>query len=157
MFLVWLKATITLARHCRLFRHWTLSARCWSCAASEDQQLNELWREGTQATSPAPLSSASTTTLPSPGGKHWLTFVSFFFCQCYSACGVLVAWPGIEPRPPAVEARSLNHWASRKVLSFYLLLVEKIRKQKWLIIHCPENLCTTLFFQILNILFSIGI
>ena len=30
-------------------------------------------------------------------------------------CGILVPCPGIEPRPPAVEAWSLNHWTARKV------------------------------------------
>ena len=31
------------------------------------------------------------------------------------ACGILVPRPGIEPRPPAVEAWSLNHWTAREV------------------------------------------
>ena len=31
------------------------------------------------------------------------------------ACGILVPQPGIEPVPPAVEARSLNHWTAREV------------------------------------------
>ena len=30
-------------------------------------------------------------------------------------CGILVPPPGIEPMPPAVEAQSLNLWASREV------------------------------------------
>ena len=29
-------------------------------------------------------------------------------------CGILVPCPGIEPRPPAVEAWGLNHWTARK-------------------------------------------
>ena len=33
----------------------------------------------------------------------------------HAACRILVPWPGIEPVPPAVEAWSLNHWASREV------------------------------------------
>ena len=29
--------------------------------------------------------------------------------------GILVPGPGIEPTPPAMEARSLNHWIAREV------------------------------------------
>ena len=29
------------------------------------------------------------------------------------ACGILVPWPGIEPRPMAVKAPSPNHWSTR--------------------------------------------
>ena len=32
------------------------------------------------------------------------------------ACGTLVPRPGIEPVPPALEARSLNLWTARDVL-----------------------------------------
>ena len=31
------------------------------------------------------------------------------------ACGILVPQPGTEPKSPAVEAQSLNHWTSREV------------------------------------------
>ena len=31
------------------------------------------------------------------------------------ACGILVPQPGIEPAPPAVEARRPNHWTTREV------------------------------------------
>ena len=33
------------------------------------------------------------------------------------SCGMwdLVPWPGIEPRPPALEAQSLSHWTTREV------------------------------------------
>ena len=33
----------------------------------------------------------------------------------HPACGILVFRPGIEPEPPVVEARSLNHWPAREV------------------------------------------
>ena len=39
----------------------------------------------------------------------------FYLLACFSACGILVPLPGIEPSPPAVEAWSLNHWAIREV------------------------------------------
>jgi len=36
------------------------------------------------------------------------------FWPWHGACEILVPWPRIEPMPPAVEARSLNHWTSRE-------------------------------------------
>ena len=37
-------------------------------------------------------------------------------CKIFS-CSMwdLVPWPGIEPRPPALGARSLSHWTTREV------------------------------------------
>ena len=40
-------------------------------------------------------------------------FSFFFFFPV--PCGILVPQPGMEPVPCAVEARVLNHWASREV------------------------------------------
>ena len=37
----------------------------------------------------------------------------FFFRLCHEARTALVTQPGIEPVPPAVEGRSLNHWTMR--------------------------------------------
>ena len=45
-----------------------------------------------------------------------------FFWLPRAACGVLVPWPGIEPAPPAVEAWSLNHWGTREVPIFCILI-----------------------------------
>ena len=39
----------------------------------------------------------------------------FFFWPCHVAFGILVPWPGVKPVPPAVEAQSLNHRATREV------------------------------------------
>ena len=43
----------------------------------------------------------------------------FVVCGIFS-CGMqdLVPWPGIEPRSPALGARSLNHWTTREVPNF---------------------------------------
>ena len=41
-------------------------------------------------------------------------FFFLFFWLHHAAYGILVPHPGIEPVPPAVEARSPNHWASRE-------------------------------------------
>ena len=37
--------------------------------------------------------------------------------------GDLVLWPGIEPRPPALGARSLNHWGTREVPVSQILML----------------------------------
>ena len=34
---------------------------------------------------------------------------------CHMACGVLVSWPGVEPAPLAVKARSPTCWTARAV------------------------------------------
>ena len=39
----------------------------------------------------------------------------FYFWPCHVACGILVPQPGIEPVPPAMEARSPNHQTAREV------------------------------------------
>ena len=36
------------------------------------------------------------------------------FWPCLTACGILVPWPGIEPRPLAVKSLSPNHWNARE-------------------------------------------
>ena len=38
----------------------------------------------------------------------------WFSCMCWEVCGILVPQPGIKPVPPAVEARSPNHWTTRE-------------------------------------------
>ena len=54
--------------------------------------------------------------------KHfrWFYFlmfiiIYFIFWLCCAACGILVPQPGIEPTPPAVEVRSLNHWTAGEI------------------------------------------
>ena len=40
----------------------------------------------------------------------------FFSWPChYKFCGVLVPRPGMEPRPPAEEVHSLNHWMTWEI------------------------------------------
>ena len=46
--------------------------------------------------------------------KKQRTFFFFFGCAVRHV-GALVLQPGIEPVPPAVEARSLNHWTAKEV------------------------------------------
>ena len=46
-------------------------------------------------------------------------FPLFLFLALPHAYRILVPQPGIEPKPPEVEAQSLNHWTSRGVLHFF--------------------------------------
>ena len=43
------------------------------------------------------------------GRKYDFLGFFFFFLAVLSNYGILVPQPGIEPGPPAVEVRSLNH------------------------------------------------
>ena len=59
--------------------------------------------------------------LSSPAPRNSLKLLKFFlnfvfvylFWLHHAACRLLVAQPGIEPWPPAVEAQSPNHWTAR--------------------------------------------
>ena len=64
-------------------------------------------------------------------------FFFFFFLPHCTPCRILVPWPGIEPIPPAVKSRSLNHWTGREVpeilclflfLTFSLALISILGK-----------------------------
>ena len=39
----------------------------------------------------------------------------YYFLPCHTVCMILVLWPGIELRSPAVEAWSLTCWTARDV------------------------------------------
>ena len=64
---------------------------------------------------------------PPSESMHWLIYCwlnlipHFFFWPHCVVCGILVLWPAIEPVPPAVETRSLNHWTAREVPLFFIL------------------------------------
>ena len=42
----------------------------------------------------------------------------FFFAV---PCGILVPRPGIAPKPPALEARSLSHWTTKEIPAHLVL------------------------------------
>ena len=46
--------------------------------------------------------------------QTYIMYFLFFGCTSRHA-GILVPQPGVELVPPAVEARSLNHWTAREV------------------------------------------
>ena len=58
------------------------------------------------------------------------------------ACGILVPRPGIEPMPPAAEARNLNHWLPGKPLhkhTFALKHLYLLLQEQYIFIHqCVE-------------------
>ena len=47
--------------------------------------------------------------------QNHIRFLFFFLATPQMARGVSVHQPGVEQAPPAVEARSLNHWTTREV------------------------------------------
>ena len=53
-----------------------------------------------------------------------LAFIYLFMAMLWGlqdlSSPISVPWPGIEPRPPAVEAWSPNHWTTREFPSTYL-------------------------------------
>ena len=54
----------------------------------------------------------------------------FFFFVCFGRIvrhvGILVPQPGMEPAPPAVEARSPNHWTAREAPPPQQVFVESL-------------------------------
>ena len=51
-------------------------------------------------------------------------FVFLGFFGHTEASGILVPQPGIEPAPPVLGARSLNHWTAREVkFCAFLILI----------------------------------
>ena len=45
--------------------------------------------------------------------------VVVLFWLCHMVCGILVPQLGIEPRPPAVEVWSSNHWTAKEFPRFF--------------------------------------
>ena len=67
----------------------------------------------------------------------------FFFRLCYAARGILIPPPGIELRPPALEAQSLNHWTTRKVpqmlSSILLSSCDIVMYNKYILVFVPTS------------------
>ena len=78
-----------------------------SCYTSEG--LLRLWGFPSIFKDCAPPSHRDTMWLITPKGNR--PFFFFFFFNLAMLCGMwdLISWPGIKPRPPAMEAWSLNH------------------------------------------------
>lgn len=50
-----------------------------------------------------------------PPFKKLFKFIFIFWLHQKSAGGILVPWPRVEPKSPAVEVQSLNHWITKEV------------------------------------------
>ena len=50
----------------------------------------------------------------------------FFWSRC-AACGVLVPWSGIKPRPPAEKAPTPHHWTAREFLTMPFLRAKPVQ------------------------------
>ena len=79
--------------------------------------------EGSNCSSPLPTLGQSFNFSHSDGYVvvSYCCLDAFRVCFCFvfvcKACWILVPWPGTEPMPSAVEARSLNHWTTMEVPS----------------------------------------
>ena len=50
-----------------------------------------------------------------------VSYVTFFFWLQFTACKILVPWPGIKPGSAAVKIPSPNHWTAREVAVSFIL------------------------------------
>ena len=72
------------------------------------------------------------------------------------SCGMwdLVPWPGIEPRPPALETQSLSHWTTREVsMSWFLIAITETRAKK--LFHIGSSKFPALPLQNLDFVFTL--
>ena len=85
-----------------------------------------------------PLPSHHMQKLTQNGSKGYVLFLKYLFIYL-SALGLsfstrdlccsmrdLVPLPGVEPRPPALGARSLSHWTTKEVPGYVLLTYIKL-------------------------------
>ena len=56
---------------------------------------------------------------PVLGHIYFLFFKVYSFLGGHIVCGILVSQPGIEPRPMAVKAQSLNHRITKEFPEVY--------------------------------------
>ena len=80
----------------------------------------------------------------------WIYVCLFVFWPCCMVCGVLVAQPGIEPRPSAVREWIPNPWATRGFPKYGYEHQEKC--WKWL--SHFQNQDTAVFARKFTVLFS---
>ena len=60
--------------------------------------------------------------LHTPSPSYFCFFNQIFiYWLCCVGCGILVPWPGIVRRPPAVEVWRPNYWISRELPQLFIL------------------------------------
>ena len=84
---------------------------------------NNMWLLGTKDTSL--VGEGWSWINPRPGFNmtclHFCLFPILLFVCTTRASGILDPQPGIEPRPPSVEAWNSNHWTNREIPVLYSL------------------------------------
>ena len=65
---------------------------------------------------------------------HWVLFAAFQ--NLVEAWGILVPWPGTEPRPLALGARSLSHWTTMEIPSVAFLSYKQHKGLPWWLRWC---------------------
>ena len=65
---------------------------------------------------------------------HWVLFAAFQ--NLVEAWGILVPWPGTEPRPLALGARSLSHWITMEIPSVGFLSYKQHKGLPWWLRWC---------------------
>ena len=61
------------------------------------------------------------------------------------AYGILVPQPGIELKPPAVEAQSLNHWPTREYLTSHDIFIKFILSRN---IHLRRHIIKNYMYEL---------
>ena len=70
-----------------------------------------------------PLATFASTTEVYTSFDHNVSVIYLlFFFLAVRLVGILVPRPGMEPGPPAVEARSPNHWTSREFPDLFVYI-----------------------------------
>ena len=95
------------------------SPGCWESQIST-QMCQEHWVGQYRRCGGSQHHSLSCSSRLSP--PSLFSFFFLIFWPHNTACGILVPRPGIKPACPALEAQSLNHWTTRKVLEKKMLL-----------------------------------
>ena len=96
-------------------RYWTLSVAQRSSEFSVHPYLGPADLDGVSALSTQMILMQAVFQHASRNSdlQVFCLFVCFLAVP-HGACGVLVSRPGIESVPPAMEARSPNHWTARE-------------------------------------------
>ena len=113
---IWLLRVLVVAcggLHCFLRDLSLLRADSWVvvCELSSSVACGILVSDQGMNLSPA-LQGRFLTT--GPPRRFFFLIFKIFFIFGHSTCWILIPWPGIRPTPPALEAQSLNHWATRE-------------------------------------------
>ena len=100
-----------------------VKANMGSHTGADERTWWACWGHGGPGPEPVMLAACRRRkSVPHTLSKRAFLSASFFvvFWPCRVTCGISVSRPGIEPRPPALGAQSLNHWTTREALYLHL-------------------------------------